>query len=159
MNRRRFIGYASILGGTAALQGCSVLTTTNKTKSLRNSPSRELNADVIIIGGGVVGCATARELSRFRLNIALLEGAPDLCAGQSKANTAIVHAGYDAKQGSNKARFNVLGNAMFEQLTRELDVPFEQNGSLVLAFSQEGIPALQAERRLIQCKLKHTHLS
>lgn len=100
--------------------------------------------DVLIIGGGVVGCATARELSRFRMNIALLEGAPDICAGQSKANTAIVHAGYDAKQGSNKARFNVLGNAMFEQLTRELDVPFERNGSLVLAFSQEGIPALQA---------------
>lgn len=100
--------------------------------------------DVVVIGGGVVGCGTARELTRFRLGVALFEGAPDICAGQSKANTAIVHAGYDAKPGTNKAHFNVLGNAMFDALSAELGVPFERNGSLVVAFSQDDIPALQA---------------
>ncbi len=99
--------------------------------------------DVIVIGGGVVGCATLRELTRFKLRAALFEGAPDICSGQSKANTAIVHAGYDAKPGTNKARFNVIGNAMFDRLAEELDVPFERNGSLVLAFSEEGIPELE----------------
>ncbi len=100
--------------------------------------------DVVIIGGGVVGCGVARELTRYRLGVAVLEGAADICSGQSKANTAIVHAGYDAKPGTNKARFNVLGNAMFDRLTEELDVPFERNGSLVVAFSEEGIPALRS---------------
>lgn len=73
MNRRSFIGYASILGGTAALQGCSVLTTTNKTKSLRNSPSRELNADVIIIGGGMGGVAAALASCRNGLKVVMTE--------------------------------------------------------------------------------------
>lgn len=99
--------------------------------------------DVVIIGGGVVGCATARELTRYKLRVALFEGAPDICSGQSKANTAIVHAGFDAKPGTDKARFNVIGNAMFDTLARELDVPFERNGSIVLAFSDEGIPELE----------------
>ncbi|HWQ59071.1 MAG TPA: NAD(P)/FAD-dependent oxidoreductase, partial [Clostridia bacterium] len=99
--------------------------------------------DVVIIGGGVVGCATARELTRYRLAVAVLEGAPDICSGQSKANTAIVHAGYDAKPGTYKARFNALGNEMFDRIARELDVPFERNGSLVLAFSEEGVPELE----------------
>ena len=58
--------------------------------------------DVIIIGGGVVGCAIARELSKYELRIALLEKAADICAGQSKANTAIIHGGYDAKPGTKK---------------------------------------------------------
>ena len=100
--------------------------------------------DVVIIGAGVVGCATARELTRYQLRVAVLEGAADICAGQSKANTAIVHAGYDAKPGTNKAHFNVLGNGMFDRITGELDVPFERNGSLVVAFSEEGLPALNA---------------
>ena len=59
--------------------------------------------DVIVIGGGVVGCAITRELSKYDLRIALLEKAADICAGQSKANTAIIHGGYDAKPGTKKA--------------------------------------------------------
>ncbi len=99
--------------------------------------------DVIIIGGGVVGCAVARELARCRLSVALLEKTADVCNGQSKANSAVVHAGYDAKPGSNKARFNVRGNAMFEGVCRELDVPFCRNGSLVVSFSENGHGALE----------------
>lgn len=96
-----------------------------------------MEIDVVIIGAGVVGCATARELSRYNLNVAVLEAGSDVAEGASKANSAIVHAGFDAKPGSNKAKFNVLGNRLFEDLCRELRVPFRRNGSLVLAFGSD----------------------
>ena len=99
--------------------------------------------DVIIIGGGVVGCGTARELTRRRARVLLLEKTNDICNGQSKANTAIIHGGYDAKPGTLKAKFNVLGNAMFDQLHEELDVPVAWNTSLVVSFSLEDHPALE----------------
>ena len=98
--------------------------------------------DVIVIGAGVVGCSIARELSRWNLNIRVLEAGSDVAEGASKANSAIVHAGFDAKPGTNKAKFNVLGNQMFEDVCRELKVPFRRNGSLVLAFSDEEKAAL-----------------
>ena len=88
--------------------------------------------DVIIIGGGVTGCAIARELSRYALDICLLEGEEDVCSGTSKANSAIVHAGFDAAPGSMKAQMNVAGSRLMPDLARELDVPFRQNGSMVL---------------------------
>ena len=97
-----------------------------------------MNADVIIIGAGVVGCAVARELTRWNLNVLVLEAGSDVAEGASKANSAIVHAGFDAKPGTNKAKFNVLGNRMFEDVCRELKVPFRRNGSLVLAFGAEN---------------------
>ena len=98
--------------------------------------------DVIVIGAGVVGCSIARELSRWNLNVRVLEAGSDVAEGASKANSAIVHAGFDAKPGTNKAKFNVLGNRMFEDVCRELKVPFRRNGSLVLAFSDEEKGAL-----------------
>ncbi len=93
--------------------------------------------DVIVIGGGVVGCAIARELSKYDLRIALLEKAADICAGQSKANTAIIHGGYDAKPGTHKAYYNVLGNELFDTVCSELDVPYEWNTSLVVSFAED----------------------
>ena len=96
-----------------------------------------METDVIVIGAGVVGCSVARSLSRYNLNVAVLEAGSDVAEGASKANSAIVHAGFDAKPGSNKAKFNVLGNRMFEDVCRELKVPFRRNGSLVLAFGAE----------------------
>ncbi len=93
--------------------------------------------DVIVIGGGVIGCAIARELSKYDLRIALLEKAADICAGQSKANTAIIHGGYDAKPGTKKAYYNVLGNDLFDTVCSELDVPYEWNTSLVVSFAPE----------------------
>ena len=96
-----------------------------------------METDAIVIGAGVVGCAVARELTRYNLNVAVLEAGSDVAEGASKANSAIVHAGFDAKPGSNKARFNVLGNRMFEDVCRELKVPFRRNGSLVLAFGAD----------------------
>ncbi|WMJ88232.1 NAD(P)/FAD-dependent oxidoreductase [Anaerocolumna sp. MB42-C2] len=93
--------------------------------------------DVIIIGAGVVGCAIARELSRYQLKILVLDKESDVCEGTSKANSAIVHAGYDAKAGSLKAKLNVEGNKLMEDLSHELDFAFRRNGSLVLCFQKE----------------------
>lgn len=98
--------------------------------------------DVIIIGGGVVGCSVARELSRFDADILLLERGNDVSVGTSKANSSIVHGGYDAKPGTLKAKFNVAGNAMFDALARELDFPFKRNGSMVLCFDKADIAKL-----------------
>lgn len=99
--------------------------------------------DVIIIGGGVVGCAIARELSRYKTKTLLLEKTNDICNGQSKANTAIIHGGYDCKPKTLKAKFNVLGNAMFDKLHEELEVPVQWNTSLVVSFNKEDHPALE----------------
>ena len=99
--------------------------------------------DAIIIGAGVTGCAIARELSRYQLNILVLEKEEDVCCGTSKANSAIIHAGHDAKPGSLKARFNVRGNELMDQLSADLNFPFTRNGSLVLCFEESQIPELE----------------
>ena len=102
-----------------------------------------MKGDVLVVGAGVVGCSVARALSRYNLNVIVLEAGSDVAEGASKANSAIVHAGFDAKPGTNKAKFNVLGNRMFEDLCRELKVPFRRNGSLVLAFGAAEERALE----------------
>lgn len=104
---------------------------------------KEWNFDAVVIGGGVTGCAVARELSHYELHIALVEREEDVCSGTSKANSAIVHAGHDAVPGSVKARFNVEGNQMMGELAKDLDFEFERNGSLILCFAEEDRPALQ----------------
>ena len=88
--------------------------------------------DVAIIGAGVIGSAIARELSRYHANICVIEKEEDVCNGTSKANSAIIHAGFDAKPGSLKAKLNVRGNEMMTNLSTELDIPFTRNGSLVV---------------------------
>lgn len=100
--------------------------------------------DVIIIGGGVAGAASARELSRYKVKACVIEKEEDVCCGTSKANSAIVHAGYDAANGSLMAKLNVRGNQMMEELSRELDFPFKRNGSLVICLHEEDMPDLQA---------------
>ena len=99
--------------------------------------------DVIIIGGGVSGAASARELSRYKVRACVLEKEEDVCCGTSKANSAIVLAGYDAAPGSLKAKLNVRGNEMMEQLSEDLDFPFQKTGSLVICLSGEEMPGLQ----------------
>ena len=99
--------------------------------------------DVIIIGAGVTGCAIARELSRYQLEVLGLEREEDVCCGTSKANSAIIHAGFDAQPGTWKARMNVEGNRMMDALSRELDFPFPRNGSLVLCFSEDQLGELE----------------
>ena len=100
--------------------------------------------DVIIIGAGVTGCAVARYLSRYQGRALVLERAEDVCCGTSKANSAIIHAGFDAAHGSLMAKMNVQGNRMLPELAKELDFPFRMNGSLVVCMSEEDMPRLRA---------------
>ncbi len=99
--------------------------------------------DVVIIGAGVSGCATARELSRYDIKACVLEKEEDVCCGTSKANSGIVHAGFDARTNTLMARLNVLGNRMMPRLSQELDFDFIQNGSLVVCTDQEERSGLE----------------
>jgi len=98
--------------------------------------------DAAIIGAGIIGTAIARKLAQYDLNLVLIEKDSDLANGATKANSAIVHAGFDPEPGTLKAKFNVEGNRIYESLCRELDVPFHQTGSLVIAFSDEEMETL-----------------
>lgn len=100
--------------------------------------------DCIIIGAGVTGCAVARELARYDARVLVLEKEEDVCCGTSKANSAIVHAGFDAAHGSLMARMNLEGSRAMPQLTRELEVPYQQIGALVVCLSGEDLPRLHA---------------
>lgn len=104
----------------------------------------KMKYDVVIIGAGVSGSATARELSRYDLKVCVVEKEEDVCCGTSKANSAIVHAGFDAEAGSLMAKLNVEGNEMMEQLSKELDFHFKKNGSLVVCLNEEDRPSLEA---------------
>ena len=99
--------------------------------------------DVIIIGAGVTGTAVARELSRYQIKTCVLEREEDVCCGTSKANSAIIHAGYDAEPGTLKAKLNVRGNLLIGELAEKLDFPFKRNGSLVLCLDEKDYPNLQ----------------
>ena len=99
--------------------------------------------DIVIIGAGVIGCAVARELSKYNANVLVLDKNEDVCAGTSKANSAIIHSGYDAKNGTLKAQFNVRGNAMMDDLCRDLDVPFKRIGSLTICTDESQIADLE----------------
>ena len=99
--------------------------------------------DVVVIGAGVVGSLIARKLSSYQLDIAVLEKEPDVCNVVTMANSAIVHSGYDPVPGSLKAKLNVLGNKMFDQISDELDVEFDRCGSLTVALYDSQLPLLE----------------
>ncbi len=99
--------------------------------------------DVIIIGTGVCGAAVARELSKYKLNTLCLEKENDIANGTTKANSGIVHAGYDPEPDTLMAKLNVLGNEIIEKLVKDLDVHYSKCGSLVLAFEEEELITLQ----------------
>ncbi|MCX7795288.1 MAG: NAD(P)/FAD-dependent oxidoreductase [bacterium] len=99
--------------------------------------------DVVIIGGGIVGTAIARELSRYQLRVALVEKEADVGWGTTKANSAVVHTGYDPKPGTLMAKLNVQGARLFPSICEELDVPYKKLGSLVLTPNEEGFRELE----------------
>ena len=99
--------------------------------------------DVTIIGAGVVGAMTARELSRYSLRICIVDRENDVASGSTKANSAIVHAGFDAKEGTLKAKLNVAGSQMMEGICHDLGVSYRRNGSLVLGFNKDDQEILQ----------------
>ncbi len=100
--------------------------------------------DAVIIGAGITGCAAARFLSKYQGRFCVMERAEDVCTGTSKANSAIIHAGFDAAHGSLMAKYNLKGCRMYPELAKELDFEYKNNGSLVLALSEEDIPKLEA---------------
>lgn len=99
--------------------------------------------DAVIVGAGVTGCAVARELSRKKGSFLVVERALDVCEGTSKANSAIIHAGFDAEPGSWKAKMNVLGNEKMDALSEELNIPFRRIGALVVCLAEGDLPKLR----------------
>ncbi len=99
--------------------------------------------DVSVIGAGVVGAMVARKLSSYSLKVCILESENDVAMGATRANSAIVHAGFDAKEGSLKAKLNVKGSEMMEKVARELGVKYKKNGSLVIGFNEEDEKTLK----------------
>ncbi|WP_270647323.1 NAD(P)/FAD-dependent oxidoreductase [Paeniclostridium hominis] len=95
--------------------------------------------DITVIGAGVVGCAIARELSRYDLDIAVIDKNEDVAEGISKSNSGIIHGGYNEKKGTLKAKLNLEGNEMMDELASKLQFPFKRNGALVLAFSEDEL--------------------
>jgi glycerol-3-phosphate dehydrogenase len=99
--------------------------------------------DVIIIGAGISGTSIMRELSKYDLTIVTVDKANDVSVGTTKANSALIHAGYDAPYGTNKAKFNVEGNRIYGEICDELNVPFERIGSYVLGFDEKDLAVLE----------------
>ena len=99
--------------------------------------------DVIVVGCGITGAAIAYQLSRYQLKVAVLEGENDVAQGATKANSAILHAGYDPEPGTLMAKLNVRGVAMAKEICARLDVPRRENGSLVLAFDETDLGTVE----------------
>ena len=114
--------------------------------------------DVVIIGAGVVGGLIARALAKYEQKILILDKASDVAMGATKANSAIVHAGFDAKEGSLKAKLNVRGSEMMEQVTTELGVKYVKNGSLVVGFENERSEVEALVKRGIENGVKGVRL-
>ena len=119
--------------------------------------SRRIAADVVVIGAGIVGTAIARELSRYDVSVVLVEKKSDVASGTTKANTALVHAGYDAEPGTLNDWLNVAGYAVYPKVCAELGVLYYNNGSLVvhlmkLMFTSES--SRPRERRTVWQGLK-----
>ena len=102
--------------------------------------------DAIVIGGGILGCMTARNLRRWNISVLLLEKEDDICKGITRANSAICYAGYDNKPGSLKSELTVRGNANMDALCKALDVPFSRCGSLLVTYHKDAVSRL--ERKL-----------
>jgi len=100
--------------------------------------------DIVIIGAGAVGSALARELSKYKLDVTVVEKNEDLGGDSSKSNSAIIHTGYDAKPGTLESQLVVAANPMYDKITEELDIPFKRIGALLPAFTQEQFEQLPA---------------
>ena len=125
--------------------------------------------DILVIGAGAVGCAIARELTRYKLRVAVAERNNDLFGGTSARNSAVLHAGYNNKPGTLMAKLCVEGNRGFDKLAEELDVPFKRTGKLVVGFDEDdrkrllgllaqgeanGVPQVKVENQELDIQLK-----
>lgn len=105
-----------------------------------------MRTDVAIIGAGLMGSAIARELSKYKLDVTIIEKGADVCSGSSKATSAIVHSSYNEMPGTLKARLGVKGNELFAQLCKEIDVPFKRIGSLMVAVNEDDIKIIESKK-------------
>src|SRR3954463_4700904 len=103
-----------------------------------------MDRDVVIVGSGVVGAAIARELTRYRLDVSLVEAGPDVGAGTSKANTALLHTGFDAKPGTLEARLVARGYELLSEYAPSVGIPVERTGALLVARDEEQPPPVPA---------------
>ena len=99
--------------------------------------------DIAIIGGGIIGCAIARELSRYSPQTLVVEAANDIACGTTKANGGLIHSGYDPAPGTMKSKVNARGNKLYSAWSKELGFEFKRTGSMVLAFTQSDCAHLQ----------------
>ena len=107
----------------------------------------DYKTDILIIGSGITGCALARELSGYQASVTVLEKGSDIAEGATKANSGIIHAGYDAMPGSLKAYYNVLGSSMYPSLCSQLNIPYRQCGALVIALDENESKSVEALKK------------
>ena len=120
----------------AGCRGCEHEGVCPRSRSRTQAAKHDGTYDVVVIGAGCIGAAVARELSKTRASVLVVEAADDVTQGATKGNSGIVHAGYDDKPGSVRAKYCWKGNQMFPQLDRELHFGYQRNGSLVVARSE-----------------------
>src|SRR5215208_5219937 len=113
---------------------------------LREGPAPEDRFDVAVVGAGAVGCAVARELTIRGARCALVEAGPDVGAGTSKANTAILHSGFDAKPGTIESRLVARGYELLKAYAAEVGIPTSITGALLVAWNREQLDALDGIR-------------
>lgn len=99
--------------------------------------------EIVIVGAGIVGCTIARELSKYDIDVTVVDKNQDISEGISKANSGIIHGGYNEKKGTLKAKLNLEANKIIDKLAEELEFPLKRNGSLVLAFNEEEFNKLE----------------
>ena len=124
-------------------ESCPNKTVCPRSATRHQSAKPDGSYDVVIVGTGCVGSSIARELSKYKISVLLLEAADDVTQGATKGNSGIVHAGFDDKPGSVRAKFCWPGNQMFAKLDSELHFGYQKNGSLVLAKSEKERPILK----------------
>ena len=103
-----------------------------------------MQTDVVIIGAGAVGCAIARELSKYKKKVLVVDKRDDIGGDASKSNSAIIHTGYDASPGTLESQLVVAANPMYDQICKDLDVPFRRIGAILPAFTEEQDEILPA---------------
>ncbi|MFW6270787.1 MAG: NAD(P)/FAD-dependent oxidoreductase, partial [Bacillota bacterium] len=106
-----------------------------------------METDILIIGGGVTGTAIARELSRYNLDIVLVEKDADIATGTSKANSGIIHAGYNASPDTVKGVMNIKSHSRFDKICDDLKVPFARIGSMVVGFNNNDLKKLKKKKK------------
>ena len=131
---------SQLKGAEECNKNCS---TCPRSRSRRSAAKRDGSYDVVVIGAGCIGSAIARELSKTTCSVLLLESADDVTQGATKGNSGIVHAGFDDKPGTTRAKFCWPGNQMFPKLDEELHFGYQKNGSLVLARGSEEEKVLE----------------